>query len=120
MQVMEGVFSLAVFFSVCAGSLLYAEPQRIDTSLYREQLAIDAWRVLYLRGDFEGLDLGEDQGRLRQDLRALGDLTGLCFFVSGADLSNCPGGDEREVLVSLARTVIDAGAPKSITFSMQR
>lgn len=121
MQTLEACFSLAFFSSIAAAALLAAAPGRVDDSLYRMELAQDAWRVMYLRGDFEGLNLSdhEDQWRIRDDLEALGQETSLCFFVSGAPLSNCPGGEEKEDITSLRKTVIDEGAPRTITFSVK-
>ena len=122
MQSMEAVFSLVFFMAVAGAMLTEARPVPLDESVYRMQLAGDAWRVLYLRGDFTGADLSDQtyQEKIRNELELLESGTSLCFFVSGTDLSNCAGGKPKEEVAVLRRTMLDGGSPRAITFSVQR
>jgi len=120
MQSLEAMLSLIVL--VWCASLLLAplEGQRTDDSLYRLQLVSDAWRVLYLRGDFQ--DFGDaKQAQIDGDLETLGYETALCFFLEGTRFTNCRGGGQdqkHEPLVSLHRTVVEDGLPKEVMFSV--
>ncbi|MEW6721788.1 MAG: hypothetical protein AB1324_00845 [Candidatus Micrarchaeota archaeon] len=122
MQVLESMLSLAFFLMISSAMLASVQPKTIDDSLYRIQLGNDAWRVLFLRGALEDLDLNGhgSQDRIRAELKGMGDDTSLCFFFSGVDLSNCPGPHGREPVMIMKRTVIDNGIPRKIAFSMQK
>jgi hypothetical protein len=119
MQTVEAMLSLAVFLSIllCAVPAL-EDAQGPDDSLYRMQLAQDAWRVLYLRGDFE--DFGEGRrGAIEKDLDVLGRETSLCIFLNGTRFTNCRGGRiSHTISVSLSRTLILDGQPAVVRFSL--
>src|SRR4030095_9454878 len=117
MQTLEAMISLLVLSSILLYYASAATAGPLDDSLYRLQLAEDSWRVLYLRGDFEGF--GDKSGdRVQTDLETLGSQTGLCFFMSGLRMTNCPGGNKHQEMVRLGKTVIYDGAPKKIAFSI--
>ncbi|MEW6748078.1 MAG: hypothetical protein AB1295_00010 [Candidatus Micrarchaeota archaeon] len=114
MQTIEAFLSLLVFLSISSLALAsHPGPMPTDDSLYRLQLADDAWRVLYLRGDFQ--DLGpESRSMVEADLAFIGEQTGLCIFMRGMEFTNCRGGEERHVaVVSIKRTVIYRPSPTS-------
>ncbi len=117
MQTMEGILSLLVFSSIFASFIrIMDDPAPLDDSLYRLQLAEDAWRVLYLRGDLR--DLGDSKSGVEGDLGLLGTETGLCFFFSGIQATNCRGGEPRLITASVGRTVILGGKPEAVSFSL--
>lgn len=116
MQTLEAMISL-VFFIWTVSLLMssYSVPPA-DDSLYRMQIAGDAWRVLYLRGELQDLESLE---QLEPALEPLASGTGLCIFINGIEATNCRGGVEgHDVTVSLLRTVILDGEPTQITFSL--
>jgi len=118
MQSLEAVISLMFFLSI-SSVLLSVQPHRhIDDSLYRLQLAEDAWRVLYLRGDFQDFDEGKRE-TLETDMADIGEKTSLCLFLDGTRFTNCRGGDDRhEIFISIRRTVIFRGKPEALSFSL--
>lgn len=132
MQSMEAIISLFFFVALSTSMLLQLDSRRdVDDSLYRAQLAEDAWRVLWLRGDFAGFGntslLGTDAemdrelaGRTRADVDALGSETGLCVFLAGVVSTNCRGVPGTETTVSVERTVIYRGMPSRLTLSMKK
>lgn len=119
MQTIEAVFSLTLFLSIASAALSGAAPRPLDDSLYRIQLAEDAWRVLYLRNDFESLGRPPSE-KLETDLRALGTMTGKCYFISGIEMTNCRGSPITEFRSKSRRTIIYDGQPKQVTFSIGR
>ncbi len=117
MQTVEAILSLLVFSSISASFLSVMDDQApLDDSLYRLQLAEDAWRVLYLRGDLRDLD--GPSGAVESDLGLLGEETGLCYFFSGVQATNCRGGEPRLIVASIRRTVISGGKPEAVSFSL--
>jgi hypothetical protein len=119
MQMLESILSLLVFSSILAALHMAAqEPAAIDDSLYRMQLANDAWRVLYLRGDFE--DFGNPQDNsLEADMEEIRRQTALCLFLDGIRSTSCRGGDSgHEISVAIHRTVISRGILKRVSFSL--
>ncbi len=127
MQSMEAAISLIIFLSISSFLLLSIdEPHNVDDSLYRTQLAEDAWRVLYLRGDFQNLsDSAESRARLESDMETITDETALCVFMGGVEFTSCRGDDvsgstEYEITASLAQTAIYEGKPKRFQFSLGR
>jgi len=124
MQSIEAAISLLVLLSISASVMPLLEEQRdIDDSLYRVQLAEDAWRVLYLRGDFR--DFGEDKrGTIEADMAEITRQTGLCVFMDGVQFTSCRGnmgtgaGQAHEITVSLSRTAIFNGTPRSFAFAL--
>ncbi|MFH0737150.1 MAG: hypothetical protein V1827_00535 [Candidatus Micrarchaeota archaeon] len=120
MQSFEALLSLFVFVTVLA-CVLSSDPGQkpLDDSLYRFQLADDAWRVLYLRGDLR--DFGEwKRGAVEADMAEIGDQTGLCLFIHGVEFTNCRDGQAHEAVASLSRTVITGGSPEKVTFTLSR
>jgi len=121
MQTFEAILSFLFLLAIASLMLksFYIAP--LDDSLYRMQLSEDAWRVLYLRGDFHDYSDATDQKRsaIEKDLGSLGNETGLCFFLEGVRITDCRGGSStREMNVVLHKTIIMDGAPKNITFSV--
>lgn len=119
MQSIEAILSLLVFLSIAA-YVLSADPgpPPIDDSLYRMQLADDAWRVLYLRGNFQDLDESK-RTIVESDMSVIGKQTGLCLFMRGIEFTNCRGGDDsHDSLISIRRTVIYNRAPTVVTFRL--
>jgi len=120
MQSFEALLSLFVFVTILA-YVLAADPgpKPLDDSLYRMQLAEDAWRVLYLRGDLR--DFGEEKrGAVEADMAKIGEQTGLCLFIHGVEFTNCRDGLPHEGIASLSRTVIIGGSPEKATFTSSR
>lgn len=125
MQSIEAAISLIVFLSISSFLLLSAdEPRNIDDSLHRAQLAEDAWRVLYLRGDFQYLNGSEEsRARLESDMETITSETALCVFMGGVEFTSCrgddaPGSAGYEMTASLARTAVYDGKPRSFQFSL--
>ncbi len=130
MQTIEALISLMFLVAMASALLAPLQGQAIDDSLYRAQLAGDAWRVLYLRGDFtdfgnaslpgtNGMDR-ELAERTRADVETFGSETGLCIFLAGVVSSNCRGVPDTETTVSVERTVVYSGRPVTLTLSMKK
>lgn len=126
MQSLEAILSLMFLVSVVSFLLVSLEGQKLDDSLYRVQLAEDAWRVLYLRGDFQDFS---DSKRpvLESDLAAIGSETGLCIFMGGIQFTNCRDGQEHDITASLTKTLVyydadqpQASRPEAYTFSIAK
>lgn len=119
LQTLEASLSLLVFSSILL--MLQAIPQQNsgnDDSLYRMQLADDVWRVLYLRGDFEGCE-AEKRQALERDLDEITRQTSLCVFLNGIRSTSCRGGvDGHGVSVKMHRTVVCGGTPVQVVFSL--
>lgn len=118
MQTLEALFSLMIFLSLlCTLMAGIPPPHAPDDSLYRLQLAEDSWRVLYLRGDLE--DFSVTGAALKQDIRAIGEQTGLCIYLEGVRNTGCRDeGPLAQVTASIHRTVIEDGAPKTVTLTI--
>ncbi|HID72692.1 TPA: hypothetical protein EYP38_02010 [Candidatus Micrarchaeota archaeon] len=128
MQTVEAMISLVILVAIISSMLLMLQqPHQLDDSLYKYQLANDAWRVLYLKGNFEGLDDEDELGRilLEEDAAEIKDMTGLCMFLMGTRYTNCrynasdPSGPH-EVLASVKKAIIEGGKHRQITFSVQK
>ncbi len=120
MQAIEALISLQIFLIAGISIMLVSiAPRPIDDSLYRLQLAGDAWRVLYLRGDLAGLS-DDGRGAIENDMRALGDMTGLCYFMSGVEFTNCRDQENHPALASVSRTVFIDGIPRRVSFSIAK
>ncbi len=117
MQTIEAMLSLLFFLSLSPMLLPPEDPANLDDSLYRLQLAGDAWRVLHLRGCLRDLD-DQSRGTLEAELGALGGLSGLCFFMEGIDTTNCRSGETRSITSSLRKTAIYDGRLRTIAFSV--
>jgi len=116
MQTFEAIISLLFFVWMISLALLSFETQEIDYQIYQMQLSHDAWRVLYLRGNFEDLS---DMQSIEPDLNQIGQVTGLCLFLDGIETTNCRGGfDDHDLSVSSYHTIIFNHEPKSVKFSM--
>jgi hypothetical protein len=123
MPTMEAMLSLLAFASI----LLMArpavmEPRGVDDSLYRLQLGEDAWRVLYLRGDFEGFNASsQGRARIEADMEEIGRISGFCLHMGGVRYTNCrDGAPGREAVITMHRTIIMGGAPMDVEFSLRR
>jgi hypothetical protein len=119
LQTMEAMLSFLAFSAAASSILLPLDPSGpLDDSLYRLQLAEDAWRMLYLRGALR--DFGEGSvAAAESELGMLGEETGLCFFIDGVRITNCRGGGEAHMIVSsITRVVIFDGKARTVTFSM--
>jgi hypothetical protein len=118
MQSLEATISLLVFLSLSSSFIISSMTHRIDDSVYRSQLAEDAWRVLYLRGDFSDFS-DSSRGIIESDMRRLGEETSLCFFIKGVEFTNCrEDGTNHTMIASVGKTVIADGSPKRIAFSI--
>jgi hypothetical protein len=129
MQTVEAMISLMVLVAVVSAMLSGMDGREVDDSLYRVQLAGDAWRVLYLRGDFG--EFGEPKrGALEADMQEISDETGMCVFLGGTLFSTpgeaaggmCrgAGASARETTASLEKTVIWNGTARSLAFTLAR
>jgi hypothetical protein len=119
MQTFEALMSFLVFTSIMLAAAEYAgAPRGIDDSLLRLQLAEDAWRVMYLRGDFR--DFGSaGSGRMRADMETITNETGLCVFLMGSsNYTSCRGGERHEMTASIHRVLITGSTPRPVTFSL--
>ncbi len=117
MQTLEAIISLLFFLSILSSTLPSIEPQKIDDSLYRLQLADDCWRVLYLRGDFHNFSEAS-RLKIENDMSSITEQTGLCIFLEGIQFTSCRDGQEHEITASLRRTLLENGAPKRVVFSI--
>lgn len=119
MQTLEAALSLLVFASILLAVLPYGAPQRgTDDSLYRMQLANDAWRVLYLRGDFQDFGDGKHEA-IERDINEIGKQASLCVFLDGTWATNCRGGvREHNTTIKIQRSVVAGGIPKRVVFSL--
>ncbi len=121
MQTIEALISLEIFLIAGVSIMLMSiiSPVPVDDSLYGLQLAGDAWRVLYLRGDFTGLS-DDGRGAIENDMREMGEGTGLCFFISGVEFTNCRDQENHPALASVSRTVFINGIPRRVSFSIAK
>jgi hypothetical protein len=120
MQSLEAVISLMVFLMMASAMVFPAMKQGpSDDSLYRLQLADDAWRVLYLRGGLTGLN---DQKRaiVETDMQEMGRQTSLCFFISGIEFTNCRDQEQHGRLASISRLVFIDGEARRVAFSIAK
>ncbi len=116
MQTFEAIISLLFFVWMLGIAIVSLEVPEHDYRVYQMQLSTDAWRVLYLRGNFEDLS---DMQSIEPDLNQIGQVTGLCLFLDGIETTNCRGGIERHDLsISTYRTIIFNHEPKTVRFSM--
>ncbi len=119
MQSFEAMMSFLVFTSIMLAVIeAEGEPRGIDDSLLRLQIAQDAWRVLYLRGDFR--DFGNaGSGRIRADMESISSETNLCVFLMGSsNYTSCRGGEKHELTASIRRAIIIGNSPRLVTFSL--
>ncbi len=126
MQSAEAVISLMVLAAI-AGPMLasFAEQPPMDDSLYRLQLANDAWRVLYLRGGFNNLSISSPspvRDSLEQDMGTIYGLTGLCTYLDGVQVTpqECRAAGIGQDVATLHREVYDAGALRDATFTLAK
>jgi hypothetical protein len=117
MQTFEALISLFLLVSIIPLFFLDNE-NYIDDSLYRAQLTEDAWRVLYLRGNFQ--DFGPSKhADVENDITILGEQTDLCLFLDGVWITNCRGGSaSHAITASLDKTVVYDKILKNVTFSI--
>jgi hypothetical protein len=118
MQTFEALISLLVFVSAVSLLLQVEEDSHIDDSLYRIQLAEDAWRVLYLRGSFQDFR-PQSREAVEGEVSALGEEAGLCIFIDGVFITNCRGGpQEHRITASMRKAAVYDGVPRNFTFSI--
>ena len=121
MQTVEAALSLLFFASLLPAALAPLPQANPEDALYRMQLAEDAWRALYLRGDFQGGLSEKNRAALESDMHEIGGMTGFCLFISGTGYTNCRGGEDgHEVVLSMRKTVISGGVPKTVSFSLRK
>ncbi len=124
MQSFEALISLLVFVSIASSMIMSIQaPHELDQSLYGYQLANDAWRVLYLKGNFRDLDSEDELGRIlmEDDAQEIKDMSGLCLFMMGTRYTNCRGGSvSHENIASVRKVVIEGGEPRQLTFSLTK
>jgi hypothetical protein len=126
MQSLEAIISLMVFAALCSGMLApYAEQAPMDDSLYRYQLANDAWRVLYLRDGFRNLSMDSQstvRDSLEGDMENIYGLTGLCTYLDGVQVApqECRGAGIAEDVAVLHRVLYDAGVRRNVTFTLAK
>jgi hypothetical protein len=120
MQTFEALVSLFTLV-LMAAMLVSGEEMKLDTSLHVQHVANDAWRVLYLRGDFRDVhtDLGglELPAAAKEDLDKIGEMTGYCIYFAGVRGTNCPGIETRQIL-TLEKTIIADGVPAKAAFTI--
>ncbi len=120
MQTLEASLSLLVFLSIASSLAPPEEQDYVDDSVYRLQLSSDGWRVLHLRGDCRGMGEGSREA-LEGELAAMGERSGLCYFIDGINVTNCRGGNERRAIASsVRRIIVYDGIPLSVSFSVGR
>ncbi len=120
MQTLEASLSLLIFLSAASVLAPPEEHDYLDDSIYRLQLANDAWRVLQLRGLSGGMGEGS-RPAIEAELDAMGKRTGLCYFIRGMNMTNCRSGDEeREITSSVRRIALYGGEPEVLSVSVGR
>jgi len=120
MQTMEAIISFFVFMVFTSYLLMQLEDYNgMDDSLYRYQLANDAWRVLYLQGAFKDVDSISD---IDSYVAELSDVTGFCIYVSGQQGTSTRGIQGRscgdEALAKVSHVLIAGGNPEQVTLSL--
>lgn len=119
MQTMESILSLLFLVSISSMILGSFHPCQIDDSLYSMQLASDAWQILVLRGDLQDYsDAGASRAVIESDLVAIGRETSLCVFIEGLRITNCRGGEGKETVSTIRKTLIVDGRPKTVTLTI--
>jgi len=123
MQTMEAVISLLILVSFISMLTLEQENTKVrtDTSLYKQQLANDVWRVLYLRGDFKDFSFDKNNSardKTEKDLERIGELTSFCVFISGETLTNCRGENVGEKSISIEKFLIVEGELKKVPLTI--
>ena len=116
MQILEATISLMVLISFLSFIAADQTTQVIDNSLYKFQLVNDAWRVLYLRGDFK--EFSFDSGNMARDkaeddLKQIGKLTNFCILIGGERVTNCRG-EKIEKVASSERIVLVDEKPQTV------
>ena len=120
MQTFEALFSLFVFCLLAAQFLVFEE-KPIDNSLYRLQLANDVWRALYLKGDFEDFSFNKgNQARdnAEADLKEITEMTGICVFINGEQLTSCRGIKTGEHMITTEKLLIVDGVPQKVQLTL--
>ncbi|MEK6981823.1 MAG: hypothetical protein AABX38_02730 [Candidatus Micrarchaeota archaeon] len=121
MQTLEAVLSLLVFLSIVQ-FILYVPNLQLNTSLYKYYQVNDVYRVLYLKGDFNYLNLisgNAAKNKAEVDLKTIGALTGNCYFIRGIDVTNCRQ-DDSVTLISTEKVLIVNGTPQKVTISIAK
>jgi hypothetical protein len=126
MQSAEAVISLMVLVSICMPMLAtFASQPQIDDSLYRYQLANDAWRVLYLRGGLRNLSISSQnpvRDSLEGDMETIYGLTGLCAYLEGVRVApqECRSAGIAENVAVLHKALYDGGVRRDATFTLAK
>ncbi len=116
----EALIALAVLVSFSSFQLLHHPVQH--SSLYKYELAEDAWRVMYLKGglrpslhrEWAGEEFGIDERAMNRDAERVTMLTGLCVEMDSLQVASCLPG---EGAVVLQKNVM-APLPVGVRFSM--
>lgn len=120
MQTLEAIFSLFMLV-LLSMPLLALEEKPTDNSLYRLQLANDVWRVLYLKGDFKDFSFDKNNpvhARAEADLDKITELTGICVFISGEQLTSCRGEKTGEQIITMEKVLVVDGMPKKVSLML--
>ena len=116
MQMLEALLSLVFFIWAATLAVSSYHVPEHDDSLYLLHITGDAWRVMYLRGQLNGV---HDLKSLEPALDEIDGQTGMCLFINGIESTSCRGGKEdHEIKLSLRRALLVDGEPQSVTFSV--
>ncbi|MDO8553293.1 MAG: hypothetical protein Q7S22_00670 [Candidatus Micrarchaeota archaeon] len=123
MKTLEATISLFIFLIFVTSVLADLKPQKIDDSLYRYELASDAWRVLYLRDDLhnfsdDSLNLARD--RAENDLTKMTEITGLCMNIEGVRVQSkqCRSKELKESTVAIKRRLFAGDEAKEVSLTI--
>ncbi|MGV8176817.1 MAG: hypothetical protein ACP5NX_03390 [Candidatus Bilamarchaeaceae archaeon] len=116
MSILEGAISLLVLMMLILA--VQANPPHAETKYddYRLALAQDAWRTMYLHGDFSGPG-GLDRANVQADLDRISWLTGMCVSLEEEDLAGCREGVE---IVRIRKYAVVDGVPKELTLVLRK
>ncbi|NYZ77277.1 hypothetical protein H0O02_03100 [Candidatus Micrarchaeota archaeon] len=122
MQTLEALISFTVFMVFSSYLLLQLEDYGgVDDSLYRYQLANDAWRVLYLQGDFRDFSFSADSAQRDKAEGHLGEIydkAGVCAYLGGIKATSCRSVSCGREISSISRVAIVDGNAEAITLSL--
>ncbi len=122
MQTIEALLSFSFFILIFTTMLCsWGNEGSLDTALYRVQLSGDVWRVLQLRGAFDGLDeLGCTYSGSCDDVQKIEAMTGFYIYVGGTRFSG-PGGEHgKEDFMRVRRVLVVGSTAKNVTFTLKR
>lgn len=96
-QLFEAVVGF-FFFITAAFFIIYHIDQKPPNgmTIYRMELAVSSWNSLYATNVLKNLtldsngEIDDTDGQIKERLCELGKETGMCYFVGGGRISNCP------------------------------